>query len=238
MKRAGETRQETASAQEQDSLILEKRPLSPGKRRILELLGLTSLFLALISLAIAITINFRPLYVFDISHLNILDWVDMSEETLLKNFDQLMAFLNNPFNQTLALPDFPMSAAGRGHFVDVKKLFLLDYGVLLVTILPAIFYLRHLQKSARLYKLVRPFQWGMGLPVVLGALMAVGFDTFFVKFHELFFANDDWLFDPATDPIINVLPEAYFMHCFILAFLLLELFFLVMVIIGRRSLKR
>ena len=44
MKRAGETRQETASAQEQNSLILEKRPLSPGKRRILELLGLTSLF--------------------------------------------------------------------------------------------------------------------------------------------------------------------------------------------------
>lgn len=235
MKKSAEMLQKTSDEQVRST---EKKLLAPGKQRVLELLGLICLFLALISLAVAITINFRPLYVFDINYLQILDWVDMSKETLLKNFDQLMAFLNNPFNQTLALPDFPMSAAGRGHFVDVKKLFLLDYGVLILTVVPAFLYLRHLKKSARLFKLVRPFQWGMGLPVILGAVMAIGFDTFFVKFHELFFANDDWLFDPATDPIINVLPESFFMHCFILAFLLIELFFLTMVIIGRRSLKK
>lgn len=207
-------------------------------RRISEIFGLLCLFLFLLTLAITITINFRPLYVFDIQHLQILDWVDMSRETLLKNFDQLMAFLNNPFNQTLALPDFPMSAAGRGHFVDVKKLFILNYAVLILSVIPAIWYLRRLKKTGRLFKLVGPFQWGMVIPVLLGSVMAVGFDTFFVKFHELFFANDDWLFDPATDPIINVLPENFFMHCFILAFVLLEVFFLAMVIWGRRSLKK
>lgn len=205
--------------------------------RLKETLGLICLFLALISLMVAITINFRPLYVFDIEYLNILDWVDLTKEALLKNFDQLMAFLNNPFINTVNLPDFPMSKAGLGHFIDVKKLFLLDYGILILTIVPAVFYLRHLLKNQRLFKLVKPFQIAMGVPVVLGLLMAIGFDTFFVKFHELFFANDDWLFDPVTDPIINVLPEEFFMHSFILAFLLIELSFLVLVIWGRRSVK-
>ena len=32
----------------------------------------------------------------------------------------------------------------------------------------------------------------------------------------IIFNNDAWLFNPLTDPIINALPEAYFMHCFIL----------------------
>jgi integral membrane protein (TIGR01906 family) len=68
--------------------------------------------------------------------------------------------------------------------------------------------------------------------------MFVGFDTFFIKFHELFFSNDDWLFNPATDPIINVLPEQFFMYCFILFFILIEIFFLVPFLLGRRELKR
>lgn len=204
----------------------------------MERLGLVALFLTVISLAIAITINFRPLYVFDINYLNILDYTTLDQQTLLKNYDLLMQSLNLPFREVGSLPDFPMSAAGAGHFVDVKKLFLLDYAVLIVTIIPSICYLRHLHRTKRQWKLIRPFQIGMLLPVILGIVMAMGFDTFFVKFHELFFSNDDWLFDPRTDPIINVLPEEYFMHCFILAFVLLELGFLLLYLWGRRSLKK
>ncbi len=37
----------------------------------MEYAGLFSLFLTLISLAVGVTINFRPLYVFDIGHLQI-----------------------------------------------------------------------------------------------------------------------------------------------------------------------
>lgn len=203
-----------------------------------ERLGLVALILFLISLAVAITINFRPLYVFDIKYLNILDQTTVDQPRLLHNYDLLMRSLNDPFRAVTSLPDFPMSAAGQGHFVDVKKLFLLDYAVLLVTVVPAGLYLRHLWQTRRQWKLVRPFQIAVVVPLLLGLVMAAGFDTFFVKFHELFFSNDDWLFDPRTDPIITVLPEAYFMHCFILAFVLMELFFLVMVWQGRRSLKK
>lgn len=198
----------------------------------------TCLFLFIISFSVAFAINFRPLYVFDIDYLNILDYTDVSRSVLLDNFGQLMNFLNNPFNQTLALPDFPMSVSGAQHFYDVKNLFLLDYGVLLVTIIPAILLVRRLVKTKSLWKLIRPFQLGMIVPLVLGLVMAMGFDTFFVRFHEILFSNDDWLFNPATDPIINVLPEEFFMHSFILFFVVLELLFLAGILAGKWQLRK
>lgn len=202
-----------------------------------EWLGLISLFLTLISFATMFAINFRLLYVWDIHALHILDYTTLGDKALLENFDQLMQFLNNPFAQTLSLPDFPMSASGIQHFIDVKHLFLLDYVVLLLTIIPSVYYLRHLNRTARFWKLVRPFQIAMGVPVVFGFFMLMGFDQFFITFHETFFTNSDWLFDPRTDPIINVLPEAFFMHSFILFFVLIEALFFGMVLLGKWSLR-
>lgn len=199
--------------------------------------GIACLILTIVSLSITITINFRLLYVFEIDSLKILDYVDMDKQTLLKNFDQLMAYLNNPFIDTLKLSDFPSSKGGAFHFYEVKRLFLLCYGVLLITLIPSVIFVFRLIKSKRVWRLIRPFQWGMIIPAFLGVLMAIGFDQFFVAFHGVFFNNDDWLFDPATDPIINVLPEQYFMHCFILFFVLLELFFFIGIILGKRELK-
>lgn len=206
-----------------------------GSLRLWEIIGLVCLFLMLISLAIALTINFRPLYVWDISRLNILDQTDVSKNQLLDNYHLLLDFLNKPWVTELSLPDFPMSQAGAGHFYDVKKLFLLDYGILLLTIIPSWLFLRHLKNTKRFFKLYQPFQWGMILPIVFGVIMLMGFDRFFVTFHELFFTNDDWLFDPVTDPIINVLPETFFMHCFVLFFLLIEVFFLLFFLLGKRQ---
>ena len=77
----------------------------------LERLGFVCLFLFLVSLAITLTINFRPLYWFEVDHLNLLDYTSLTREELLKNYGLLLDFLNNPFASTLALPDFPMSEA-------------------------------------------------------------------------------------------------------------------------------
>jgi integral membrane protein (TIGR01906 family) len=203
-----------------------------------ERVGFLCLFLTILSLTITITINFRPLYLWDINQLHLLDYVAMDRATLVKNFGQLMSYLNNPFNQTLTLADFPVSASGAFHFYEVKRLFLLCYGVLFVTIIPSIYFIFRLMKNNRLWRLIRPFEWGMVIPVLFAGVMTLGFDQFFVAFHKLFFNNNDWLFDPVTDPIINVLPEEFFMHCFILFFVLLELFFFVGIVVGKRSLKK
>lgn len=48
------------------------------------------------------------------------------------------------------------------------------------------------------------------LSVAAGAVLASDFDTFFTKFHELFFDNDLWLLYPDKDEMINLLPEGFF----------------------------
>lgn len=212
--------------------------MTTKKMRAWEFLGFTSLFLTIVTLAITITIQFVPLFRYSIGrfHLEIIS--GLSEERLLENYRLLLRFLNNPWNKELLLPDFPMSEAGLGHFYDVKNLFLLNSGLLIVTLIPSLYFIYSLVKRGRAWRLVRPFQWGMIVPVGFGFIMAVGFNTFFVMFHELFFSNDDWIFNPVTDPIIMVLPEQFFMYCFILFFILIEVAFLGFVIYGRNSIKK
>lgn len=205
---------------------------------VFEKIQLTTLFLWLVSSAIAVTINFYPLYVWDIEHLDILAFTSVSKETLIASYHQLLQFLNLPWVTELNLVHFPMSISGYQHFVEVKQLFLLNHLVWLVTTPVSLYYLWQLKKDRRGYRLVRPFQWAIGLPVFLGTIMALGFDTFFVTFHEIFFRNDAWLFDPVTDPIINVLPEAFFMHCFVLFFILIESLFVFFLWLGKRSAKK
>lgn len=207
------------------------------KTKMVSFFGFTSLFLTLISLAITVTINFVPLFRYSITHFDLERISGLTKEALLENYRLLLDFLNKPWITELKLPDFPMSEAGLGHFYDVKDLFILNYGVLLVTLIPSVWFLYYLWNQKKLWRLVRPFQWGMMVPVGLSFVMAIGFNTFFVLFHELFFSNDDWIFNPVTDPIINVLPEPFFMYCFILFFVLIEIFFFAFVFTGRWSLR-
>ena len=52
---------------------------------------------------------------------------------------------------------------------------------------------------------------------MVGGLAALDFDRAFVVFHSLFFpGKTNWLFDPRTDEIINILPQEFFMNCALL----------------------
>lgn len=208
------------------------------KTKGLERLGLVCLLLTLLTMAITLTINARWLYQLDIRHLGLLDYTTLSEKELLHNFDQLMRYLNLPWVETLKMTDFPVSVNGALHFYEVKRLFLVNYGVLLVTVIPSIVYVRHLNKQQRLWTMIQPFRIAVVVPIVIAFLMAVNFDRFFVLFHGVFFNNDAWIFNPATDPIINVLPETFFLHSFILFFVLLEIFYLLPIYFGKRALKK
>lgn len=44
----------------------------------------------------------------------------------------------------------------------------------------------------------------------LGIAVAIDFNAVFVEFHHIFFDNDLWLFDPAEDYMIRMLPEGLF----------------------------
>lgn len=49
-----------------------------------------------------------------------------------------------------------------------------------------------------------------GLTIVLGGLISMDFNRCFTIFHEIFFDNDLWIFDPDTDYMIRMLPEGFF----------------------------
>jgi integral membrane protein (TIGR01906 family) len=186
-------------------------------------IGIVSLFIFILTLTITLTIFNVPLYRFTLSFLEIPERVGMSLEQIMHNYYELMGYLNNPFNNSLVLTDFPVSDSGAFHFYEVKILFFINYGALLLSGVVAVFYLRRLKKTRGYWKLVEPFRWAIIVPFILLLLLAINFDRMFVIFHEILFNNDAWLFNPATDPIIRVLPQEFFMYCFIFAFIVLEL---------------
>ncbi len=55
--------------------------------------------------------------------------------------------------------------------------------------------------------------WGggltLGLLVVFGIVALVGFDSVFLKFHQLSFANDFWQLDPRTDYLVRIFPQDF-----------------------------
>lgn len=193
------------------------------KEKAFHIIGMMSLFLFIVSFSIALTINLTPLYSFDIGYLGISERVGLSKETLMENYRVLLNYLNLPWVSELNFPDFPSSESGLFHFYEVKRLFILDYAIALITAVGSVFYIRYIKKNQLFWKMVRPFQIGIAVPFVVLFMIAVSFDQLFVAFHKLFFNNDAWLFNPSTDPIILALPETFFMHCFILAFVLIEL---------------
>ena len=184
--------------------------------------------LFLLSLSILLTIYLAWLvYPLEISWLHLTSRVPFQPQTIQQNFNVLMDYLTNPLNQALKMPDFPSSASGIHHFAVVKGLFHLAQGVAIVTL--PIFYLfwkEVIQKGfLSLYR--RGLLIMLSLTMVLALVgIFIGFEQFFTLFHQILFVGDDtWLFDPAKDPVILILPEDFFLHAFLLFFCLYELIF-------------
>ncbi|MTV83218.1 TIGR01906 family membrane protein [Secundilactobacillus folii] len=206
--------------------------------RLLTALKWIALFLAIISAVIFLTINSVWLYWLNVRLGHLSKVVDLSTGHIVENYQQLLGYLQFPWINRLDMLDFPTSPSGLQHFIDVKHLFLLNNVVLIVTIWPAIRFVRQLSIKKQLWKLIRPFQVAAVVPVLAGLLMLVNFNQFFIDFHKILFRNSDWLFDPRFDPVILVLPESFFSQCFVLAFGLFELVMLIGVWRGRRSFLR
>ena len=194
--------------------------------------------LFLLSLAILLTIYLAWLvYPLEISWLNLTNRVHLQPQTIQHNFNVLMDYLTNPLSQVLEMPDFPSSTSGIHHFVVVKGLFHLAQVVAIVTL--PIFYLFWKQVILKgflpLYR--RALLIILSLPLVLGLVgVFIGFEQFFTLFHQILFVGDDtWLFDPAKDPVILILPEDFFLHAFLLFFCLYELIFGFMYLQSRKT---
>ena len=157
--------------------------------------------------------------------LKIAQSVQMEESDLLELFWKMLDYLSDK-REDLVI-EAPIAGEVREafndrekqHMVDVKRLFSAGFAVrnvslvvLTGTIAVAVFWRGRRREIWRTY--------GKSLSIVFGAFFAVvamlvilfmkDFNRYFTIFHLLFFDNDLWILNPATDLMINIVPEPFF----------------------------
>lgn len=187
------------------------RPVIAILRNVLGTVVCTAL---IISLCVTLTLLYRPLYFRDMQQMKLAERNGVTEEEILANYRTLITY-NTLFGpDELEFPTLTQSETGRIHFAEVKKIFV---GFQWCAIVCLLLFSSLLARS----RVARDFRWlratAIAIGVILAAIAAVfligGWDNVFVWFHKLVFNNDYWIFDYTTDPIINFLPDTYFLHC-------------------------
>lgn len=158
--------------------------------------------------------EYEKYQVADSLHMEMSDIMDVTEKMMdyLIGKRETLSVITRVDGET---QDF-FNGQDRFHMSEVRDLFLgglkLRNGFLAVS---AVLILLLFRRKADLgYLLPRAYFAVLGiagaLTVILGALFASDFNRYFTIFHEIFFDNDQWLFDPATDYMIRMLPEGFF----------------------------
>ena len=148
--------------------------------------------------------------------------VSMNMEDLLDVTDQMMAYLKG--NREDLHVETTMGGVRReffsqreiAHMEDVRGLFLnaitLRRGCLLI--MAAALGVLVLLKADFKKAFPKAVCTGTGLFFAAGLLAALiistDFTRYFILFHHIFFSNDLWILDPATDMLINIVPEGFF----------------------------
>ncbi len=184
------------------------------------------LTLFIICFAITCVVFFKPLYYFDIDYLNISQMTNLSKDIIKENYDVLIQYQSLFFKGSLNLPDFVMSQSGRIHFEEVKRIFEWIQMTMIVSGSLSFLMIYQNVKNKEYDFLKFASLFSVGIPAVIGLLASLDFNKAFVIFHQIVFRNDFWIFDYTTDPVITILPEAFFMHCFML------IIFIVMMLSG------
>ena len=167
----------------------------------------------IISSAVTIALNLKFIYYADIERYDLTTRSGLTAEELKQDYAELIDY-NSPWgDDKLEFPHFTMSEGGRQHFAEARDIFLFfAWGILMFGI-PAILgmFFAHQKRYGTSYLGIAAFIT-LVLPALLGLFALTAWDKLFVLFHEVSFGNDLWIFDPDTDPVINVLPDEFFLH--------------------------
>jgi len=99
------------------------------------------------------------------------------------------------------------------HMDDVRDLLLFFLGLrdaaLILALIAFLILLKYNNKA-----IIKALFYGsaifMVILLIVGASFIFNFNDTFILFHQLFFANDLWIMDPATDRLIWIVPEPFF----------------------------
>lgn len=178
----------------------------------------------IICTALSLTVAAKPLYYFDISHLDIPGHSGYGASICKLNYDVLIDYNMLGGEEELVFPTLSMSEEGRIHFAEVRDIFITVQWVSIVgmvAVVIGIFAIRRhgAKKENTLWLRLT------GIVVIVGTaltamMMLIDWQWAFETMHNVLFQNDYWLFDPQTDPVINILPDEFFFHCGMLAIII------------------
>ncbi|MGO4937347.1 TIGR01906 family membrane protein [Fundicoccus sp. Sow4_H7] len=196
--------------------------------RIKQVFAFILTVVAAFSISISLTIISSPLsYKLTIPLFGLTDKSGLSGDQLMENFQVIVNYLLNPTVSSLEMPYFPASEGGIVHFEEVKVLIQMNLILSLVGLGAIFLIIWWIRKQRIMTYFIQWFQIAVYFPLFLIFLIIVSFDQVFLLFHKILFNNDLWLFNPMTDPVINVLPQELFMIYFFIAILIYEVIILI-----------
>ena len=104
----------------------------------------------------------------------------------------------------------------RFHMGEVRDLFIGGLNIRLGACVAAVLCILFLIITHADFKKIIPRSYWVALGVsgaatlLIGIAAVIDFNAVFVQFHHIFFDNDLWIFDPAEDYMIRMLPEGLF----------------------------
>lgn len=159
----------------------------------------------------------------------------------MDNYKRIISYIQNPFNKELVLNELPMSNFGKIHFFEVKRIFIFLYIISIIFIVIMIFKMITNKNNGLAKRTLKSFNNSVNIIALVFISVSIAvvkdFSETFYFFHKIFFRNDYWIFDSRTDPIINALPEEFFMIELILVISLLIIFTLVIKVINFKNKK-
>ncbi len=146
--------------------------------------------------------------------------VQMEMEDLLFVTEEMMAYLRGDredlvIHTTIANTQREFfNDKEKKHMVDVQELFMggqhLRLGAVIIALVLSALLLFLKKGPLLLQGIQRGIYAFFAFMGSLAGLMALNFNRYFVLFHQIFFDNDDWILNPKTDLLINIVPEGFF----------------------------
>lgn len=173
------------------------------------------LLISAIVFSVLLTLNTSPLIYSIFLETTNLDLLNkLSKTEIMNDYMRIISYLNSHNKNILTFENFSISSTGAYHFFEVKMIFssiyLLGISCLLLGFL--VFILKKKFNIIILLKSLNLFFYEV--ITICGFILLsfyLNFSKAFTLFHKILFNNDYWIFNIKTDPIIEVLPESYFL---------------------------
>lgn len=181
-------------------------------KKILNMIILISLAMFIISGSVILGLKCKSIYYNDISKLNISSMSGLSEDEIKLNYDYLIDYNLNDFVGEFKLPTIKFSNDGKIHFEEVRNIFQfikkMFYISFVISLAGIIFNIKNRSIKFLKYSSIMTIL----LPIITLIPVMINFNYFFIKFHQVVFSNNYWIFDADIDPVIEILPQEVFLH--------------------------